>query len=942
MSHFQWRKFIFFDHEKDIDKGELAKIIDSDAEITAVCGGRGLLMVGDSIGRLHLFDRKMTPQTLNVFSNTSVKLITRGTKSGLVVCVSGSKADATVKVFDIDKPDKNSGLPSLVRSTPLNNSNGVPVAVAVEDDLHLVAVGFDTGTLILVRGDLRRPRFARQKNLLSSAGSSSKVSVSGLTFRSSKLYVATTTEVLLFNVAVKDKETCTRLDDSGCDVGLTVATEGIQEAFFATARKDAIYFYSHEGRGQCYAIEGEKCNMFWFRNYLVVVIKETPMYSRSSADMHKGAKEDKFILNIFDVHNKLNVYSAPIKAIKTLAAEWGFLYGITNDNKMFQLVEKDIQTKLDLLFKKNFYDIAIKIAKSNQYDTEDLVDIFRQYGDHLYNKGDNSSAIDNYIKTIGHLEPSYVIKRFLDPHKIHFLTAYLQALHKEGKANEDHTTLLLNCYTKLKDESKLDEFILKDQEQVDFDVDVAIKVCRQAGFNEHAIDLAKKHNMHERYLQIQLDDKQNFKEGLIYIGSLDFDQADYNMRKYGACLMKHLPKETTELLKSLCTNWQGEQASPDDFLPLFIRHSEEVIDFLEFLTQSRPSQCSELVYNNLLEQYLHQFKHAEEAKEDVKEIERRIMGILSSSHFSYDNDHALVLCQLHNFRRGTLHLYERKGLHSQILKLHIELNDVEAALDTCRKYGPQDPNLWIQALQLIGNVEDQKAKEEHIGEILETIEEQGLMSPLMVIRTLGGSPLANLGIVLPYLKSVCNSEQKQIDEHARVIEQYRKETDQVRQRIHKLQTQPLTLNQTKCSICDEPLELPVVHFLCGHSFHSHCLQSYGESENECPVKECSNKHQEILDIVKSQQQSREQPDAFHSQLEKSDDGFAVVADYFGRGMFRGQTFAGEANPVTVSVAEKPRPVNYVHAPTSAFGSAVASAVASAMPREEKPVAVTVR
>ena len=47
-------------------------------------------------------------------------------------------------------------------------------------------------------------------------------------------------------------------------------------------------------------------------------------------------------------------------------------------------------------------------------------------------------------------------------------------------------------------------------------------------------------------------------------------------------------------------------------------------------------------------------------------------------------------------------------------------------------------------------------------------------------------------------------------------------------------------------------------------------------------------------LVKSQAQSREQHDAFHSQLEKSDDGFAVVADYFGRGMFRGQTFLESA------------------------------------------------
>lgn len=61
--------------------------------------------------------------------------------------------------------------------------------------------------------------------------------------------------------------------------------------------------------------------------------------------------------------------------------------------------------------------------------------------------------------TIGKLEPSYVIRKFLDAQRIHNLTAYLQALHRQSLANADHTTLLLNCYTKLKDSSKLQEFI---------------------------------------------------------------------------------------------------------------------------------------------------------------------------------------------------------------------------------------------------------------------------------------------------------------------------------------------------------------------------------------------------------------------------------------------------------------------------------------------------
>ena len=35
----------------------------------------------------------------------------------------------------------------------------------------------------------------------------------------------------------------------------------------------------------------------------------------------------------------------------------------------------------------------------------------------------------------------------------------MQALHDQGHANADHTTLLLNCYTKLKNVECLDSFV---------------------------------------------------------------------------------------------------------------------------------------------------------------------------------------------------------------------------------------------------------------------------------------------------------------------------------------------------------------------------------------------------------------------------------------------------------------------------------------------------
>lgn len=56
---------------------------------------------------------------------------------------------------------------------------------------------------------------------------------------------------------------------------------------------------------------------------------------------------------------------------------------------------------------------SYSLAKSQQYDKGGLIDIFTQYGDHLYSKGDHDGAIEQYMKTIGKLEASYVIRKVI-------------------------------------------------------------------------------------------------------------------------------------------------------------------------------------------------------------------------------------------------------------------------------------------------------------------------------------------------------------------------------------------------------------------------------------------------------------------------------------------------------------------------------------------------
>jgi hypothetical protein len=121
--------------------------------------------------------------------------------------------------------------------------------------------------------------------------------------------------------------------------------------------------------------------------------------------------------------------------------------------------------------------------------------------------------------------------QFLDAQRIHNLVTYLQELHSLGLANSDHTTLLLNTYTKLKDVARLDSFIKTDASvrrnsdgtetnELPFDLDTAIRVCRQAGYFEHASYLAKKYERHEDYLRIQIEDAGKYAEALAYLRRL--------------------------------------------------------------------------------------------------------------------------------------------------------------------------------------------------------------------------------------------------------------------------------------------------------------------------------------------------------------------------------------------------------------------------------------
>ncbi|KAG1200156.1 hypothetical protein G6F70_004303 [Rhizopus microsporus] len=454
-------------------------------------------------------------------------------------------------------------IPTLLRTIKIQHG-GKPYPVStfvILENMSQCAVGLANGVVILIRGDLSKDKTVKQKVIYEG-----DEPITGLGFReqtkSTILFIVTTNNIMSYNTSAA-KPTVTILDEQGCGLGCAVMND---QQEIVIGRDEAIYFYDPTGRGPCFAYDTPKSSLTWFKsNYLVIVsppVTTSSAGTRSSLHFNSSKRtiassNELTKVAIFDTANKFIAHVGTFMGgIRGIFCEWNSIWIACTDGRLYRLDEKDTPTKLEILFKLNLYVLAINLAHMQKYDDTSIAEIFKKYGDHLYQKGDYDGAMEQYIRTIGQLEPSYVIRKFLDAQRIYNLTNYLQELHSKGLANTDHTTLLLNCYTKLKDLSRLDQFIKTDND-LNFDLETAINVCRQASYYDHAVYLAEKFQEHGMYLDIIIEDMKKYSAALAYIRKLGPHEADRHLQRYSKTLLLHLPEETTDVLCELCTGTLG-------------------------------------------------------------------------------------------------------------------------------------------------------------------------------------------------------------------------------------------------------------------------------------------------------------------------------------------------------------------------------------------------
>ncbi|CAK82335.1 unnamed protein product (macronuclear) [Paramecium tetraurelia] len=703
-----------------------------------------------------------------------------------------------------------------------------------------------------------------------------------------------------------------------------------------------IVEYSDTKKEATWNVDGDKIEVRFFKqNYLIMLI--SPRQDKEQVDQSVQ-------LTIFDLLNNYIAYYKKFEKIQRFIPVGDYLYVITQNNRgeknLIRLTEKENTHKIEIFFKNNYFDVMYRFASNQSSDKTLLAEISRLHGDHLYDQHDFQGAIKQYINTAGILEPSYVIGKFLDVSHVDFLIQYLAALHHEKQADKNHTALLLNCYVKQKQITKLEEFLKESSFDSDlFDIDTAIKECRQLGHIDLALRLAKSRQKNEAYLSILIEtnkdqnnkeqNRQDCKSALMYIREeIQLDEKAQYLKEFGQQLMKAEPELCLEIIQNLVLlismvqnlkkridsqkgiesisiltpeelkvwryfNLSDEEikkvfsitfGKPDEFLHLFVVNDEYLESYLKFLIENCKTLPNEkAIFHRYFEYHLEKYQlfYKDESKIGIRDTqlqskEQGIMKLLENqeNEKKYDKNHLLVLFKMYNFVPGIIFLLKKLQMREELLNFYISLKQNDQIINLCSEYGREETNLWIQALKYFAKPEN--GAENYIEKVLVLVSSLENLSPLLILNILSKNRNVNFKLVKNYFTNKISKDKKQIDDCQKVVKEKMKKATELRAEYKKLKTQAKVFQSTKCNCCDAILSLPSYHFLCGHSYHEHCIHT----ERACLL--CPQDTQMFFKRKQEFIEASKETKPFKEKLYAAADKFDVICEYLGQGIISNQ------------------------------------------------------
>ena len=276
--------------------------------------------------------------------------------------------------------------------------------------------------------------------------------------------------------------------------------------------------------------ENEKKCIRYFRNHIVSVDFKPRRPGAQDAEEEAPSQ-----LQIYDLQNGITSYwtTSHSRILQVEIEEDAIYYLAVNPNNqvvLCKLYEMEDNVKIHSLLKKGLFVDAKNIANEAKFPPDIIAEISKDHADQLHKMKKYDEAVLQYIETIGHLNPSYVIQKFIQVPQLENLITYLEKLTQTPEKqqaqlssiadyNKDYTALLLNCYVKKEKFDKIKIYINESTAESTknkriFDVATAIDVCREhKATREQAIQLATQQKEWALLVQIYIDDMPDDNQG---------------------------------------------------------------------------------------------------------------------------------------------------------------------------------------------------------------------------------------------------------------------------------------------------------------------------------------------------------------------------------------------------------------------------------------------
>ncbi|KAI9175338.1 hypothetical protein H9P43_006699 [Blastocladiella emersonii ATCC 22665] len=752
------------------------------------------------------------------------------------------------------------------------------VAQSLPPAAPAILVGFSSGALVLLRGDVLRERPAGKPVVLREENNADPVT--GLAFAGSCFFVTTAGAVY----CVTPRDQLVALDaEAGAVVPPVPFPKGGGSQVLVVQHQTLVVFCAESGRGQAYAVGDDGASAIRSIAWLNLAPEISGAPSPYLAVIATDEVLQRDTLAVYHLEHRLCVHVARFAHVRCVAAAAGANLLVLADTGLAseetvavaRLKEKPLAMRLDELVQEHLFTTAIALAGPSAGAV--AADLHGAYADHLLAQGDTSGALREYEATIGRWETSRVVRKLSSrPDAQPMLVAYLQTLHERGVATADHTQLLFHALIRAGDHAALADLV-RGNAELPFDVEVAIRCCVAGGLWDVALDLATRHAQHDLRLQILVHRTHDADAALAFLGSSEMagDPATRLalVRQFGRALIAARPGAATELLKTVVA--AAADAGTLDLAQVTAlarlyppQQSSQLHAFYRFVLFDHPGARAVVaadagVWNAAFDSC----PDADAAMAVLKHPDSRVAA-----------DRALMTARARYWVHATLYLHARRGDARAMIDVHMELTgNVAEMVRIVREHGSAEdaPALWTAVLAYTAGTDP--VRESDLRDVMAHIDAAKALTPVQVLGVLARNPAIRFGLVRGVFAAHMDAARAVVAENESLAATYAGETQRMHGEIEALEAKPVTFQVTACAACNTPLALPTAHFFCRHSFHVRCLNE-ASSAKQCP--KCFREHRRVAALKKTL--AAKAGEDFYAQLQHADDGFGVVSDWFSR------------------------------------------------------------